>query len=95
MKLWWWISVPYSIIFPVCAILSNGWFVTHVLTPFFVLSWATALSSAVWTFVTLIKKWTSHNIRWTKDAAVMFTLGLVASLWLLQPLGVLKWVALR
>src|SRR5579864_486114 len=90
MKVWWWISVPYSIAFAVLAFLLNSWYVTHVLTPFFVLSWATALSSALWSLIALLMTWISPSMPWTKERAVMLVLSLIASLWLLQPLGVLK-----
>ena len=95
MKIWWWVSVPYSIVFPVFAILSNSWYVTHVLTAFFVLSWITALSSAIWTLATLIIRRATHNIPRTKDGTVMLALGVIASLWLLQPLGALKWLTVN
>jgi hypothetical protein len=91
MKLWWWISGPYSIVFPVLVILSNG---GNVMGPPFVLSWITAASSAAWAVVTLIIRWTRRDLPWSQNTVVMLALSLVASLWLLQPLGVLKWLAL-
>jgi hypothetical protein len=93
MKLWWWISVPYSILFPVLAFLFD--MSPHGLVPLFVLSWLTALSSAVWMLVTSIRRWTGLGVPWASDMVVRLALSLVASLWLLQPLGLLQWLALR
>jgi len=57
VKIWWWLSVPYSIVFPLFTMFSDSWNVTHGITDLFLLSWITALSSAIWTVVTLITRW--------------------------------------
>lgn len=56
MNIWWWTSVPYSLLFLALVQMfhpSPG-YMAHVLFPFTILFWIVLPSSAVWTVVRLI-----------------------------------------
>lgn len=85
---WWWLSVPYTIVFP-CAVLVSGrsWYLAHFFSNLFLLSWITSASSALWTLVDVSRFAVTRTVPLTKKTVVMLGLGLVASLWLTQALG--------
>jgi hypothetical protein len=95
MTTWWWVSVPYTLLFVSALLLSGGtWPNVHLGGEFlFALSWLTSLSSAAWALVNLIRIGRARS--WTGKASAMLISGFAAGLWLLQPLGFFKWLLLR
>ncbi len=88
MDAWWWVSVPYSVIFPLFVIVFRlKESIGHAATLFVLVSFLTTLSSGVWTFVT-ISRLTSHNtgLTWRKKVKLGFVL-LSAFLWVALLVG--------
>src|SRR5260370_28074407 len=56
---WWWISVPYSLLFPLVALMSGGriglWF--HLVSEPFLLYYATSIAATTWTLINAIRLW--------------------------------------
>jgi len=90
MATWWWMSVPYTLFLGSrLFIRGDAWRMAHMGGGFlWALSWVSSLSSAGWTVASLIRMVITHT--WSGKAITMLVLGLIAGLWLLQPLGFLK-----
>jgi hypothetical protein len=85
IDVWWWLSVPYSVIFPLLVLvfrLEEG--VGHAAALFVLVSFLTTLSSAIWMFVTIYKKTASRNegLTWRQKVKLALVL-LAALLWVL------------
>jgi len=88
MEAWWWLSGPYSVALPLAImVLQLQQSITHVLAPFLVVAFLTALSCAAWAFVTLYQVVASRSADLTVGRKVMLGLVLFAALLWLALLG--------
>ena len=81
MNVWWWASVPYSLLFLASVQLfhlSPG-YLAHVLFPLTILFWVALFSSTAWTLVSLIALTIRRLNPITVINKVMVLLGMVAS----------------
>lgn len=70
MERWWWITVPYGLVFPAYGLLTPN-ANAHALMPLIVLSWITALSAGVWTLATVTRVVILRKAQWTKKTTIM------------------------
>lgn len=74
---WWWISVPFSLIFPLVGLRDGLMGVVANTAPELLLLYgATLLVAPIWTLVTVL---TLDTLSWTRWAWVRFGLGVVST----------------
>jgi hypothetical protein len=81
MGVWWWLSTPYSVAFPLLVLVfglqeSAG----HALALFVIVCILSTLSSVVWMLVTAYQVFGSRRTRPTERIKVRFGLGLLSVL---------------
>jgi hypothetical protein len=86
IALWWWLSVPYSVLFPAIMMLFgvSGWTVAHVFLPFLVLAAGASLSAALWAGMVVYQIW-KRKTRVDVKTGVMLFLSVVGALWWFIP----------
>ena len=75
MEAWWWLSAPYSIVFPLSILLLSLQEFGHAIAPFWLLYFAALVPTALWLLTMLYKIATSHTSALSVTKAYM--LGLV------------------
>lgn len=86
---WWWISVPYSVLFPLLILIFGlKESVGHSATLFLFVGFLVALSSLLWLLVTTYKLTLSSNdgSTWMTKTKVVFAL-LAVILWIVLLVG--------
>lgn len=71
---WWWLSVPYSLGFPVAFLVFRLTVFFHVVAPFLLVWFMTSLSSVVWLLVTIYRVIVSPTEKFTTTKKVMIGL---------------------
>lgn len=86
--LWWWLSVPYSIVFLVSIGIFEAFGVSigaighsGAIVPFLLLAIATSLSSAIWFLVMSYYLCLASSIRLKSRASLLLSLSAVAGIW--------------
>lgn len=80
MEIWWWTSVPYSLLFFLSAILFRAsFFLAHIGLPFLYLFEFTLWSSIAWTVVSIARFVTTRRFAASAPSAkAMFVLSLAS-----------------
>ena len=83
MEVWWWLSAPYSVTFAFYfQLLHLERFAVHALPLFILVEMMTAVSTAVWTLVTLCEVAISRRFAVPRRIMLAFALLLVPILWM-------------
>ncbi len=89
MDIWWWLSIPYSVVFPLFVLVFRlQESIGHAATLFLLISFLTTFSSAVWMLVTIYQLATSPKSGLTWRTKIKLVLVLVAALlWIVLLVG--------
>ena len=77
---WWWLSVPYSVAYPLSLLVFQLQEFGHALAPFALLSMATTVSSAIWILVAIYQLAVSRTTNLTGETKVMLGLVVLAGI---------------
>ncbi len=80
VHVWWWISVPYSLLMVSLLLFSesNGAYLIHSYIVVGLLYWALLRCSVLWTAIAAVTLW-KRSIRRTLQNTTMFILGLMVT----------------
>lgn len=88
MMSWWWLSVPYSMLFIISICLFEAFGVSvgalghsAVILPFLFLALACSISSAVWFLVMMYSLFVTSTVRLDRVTLLLLCLSAIAAFW--------------